>query len=140
MTIRCATLQKLIDLPYMHLAKYTFGTPDTCLLATNKASCKAMIYGSLTHGLQEQGLWPQPSSPFLNFSVNTMQEKVEDIDINTLGSGDRSVPSTRYNDHSGCSNDKFFFDAETIVQTMDNPVMDAHLRHMRAALAETGSV
>jgi hypothetical protein len=113
--VRTATITRLLALPYNFLKMHEAGSPSTCrpktaeveryiendgwddlfLCArkTEPVQCKAVIYGSLIHELQQCDLWPSKNDKEIRMSVNNFAKVISDIRISTLPDVITTYPS-----------------------------------------------
>ena len=59
LSVRQATNDKLLDIPYVHVDRYENINYTTCRPDDNQKACDALVYDSLIRGLQVAGLWPR---------------------------------------------------------------------------------
>lgn len=131
---RLRLVEELLKIPYDLLRRYEKTISQSfqglkrfvCSHHTERAECDALIYGSLTLGLQKLGLFPCKPAHEVEQNVDTLSRNLIHLKIHRLG---------HESYHLQCGLHGLLDFSSLVNQVLDkpfSPVLDSHRVHMEA--------
>ncbi|KAN0096845.1 hypothetical protein V8E51_015650 [Hyaloscypha variabilis] len=128
LAIRDKTIVELLNIPYSKIDTYEATNGSVCARSFNGttaiSACDAIIYGSLTLGLQKLGLWPRKNIEDIHLSVQELADAVSSIQIHCSSH------------HGVCRPGNIAEEVKGLLEEVPGPVLESHRRHMAAQIGE----
>ncbi|KAL7269957.1 hypothetical protein RUND412_007345 [Rhizina undulata] len=132
LAVRLATIDKLLDIPYVRIDRYENTKNTICQQRYNQKACDALVYGSLIRGLQIAGFWPRKKPEETHVSIDQLASTLDGLEIFVMPRIHQYDYYEVGSEHNSCSVHNFKQQVSGALSDIQYPVVGLHYRHMEA--------